>query len=155
MNKYVDENEVKADGELLGKIRYKPYNAFISIFIFALILLLLRTTAAYIICAILILLVIAGIIFIKDRVILDVFDDCLVLHDEKDDRKVILIPIEKITRWEIARNSSFTTSIYTDDPELPVINFDCFATGKVHYLLRKVADDKQSINIGADIRKKR
>lgn len=155
MKKYVNRNEVRTDGKILGKVRYKPYHAFISIIIFAFILLILKTTAVYIISAILILLAIAGILFIRDRVILEVYDDCLLLHDEKNDDRVIQIPIEKITRWEIARNSSFTTSIYTDDPELSVISFDCFATGKVHYLLRRVADDKQSINIGADIRRKK
>ena len=148
-----DRDLIRSDGKFIGKVGYKPYSAFITIFVFALLLLILRNTAAYIASALLFLLAVAGLVFIKDRPILEVYDDCVIIHDEKDSLKAIRIPLSEITKWETSRNSSFQTVLYTIDKDQPVLSFECFSIGNVNYLLKQVMYEKQSTELGMRKRK--
>ena len=144
------DNQIETKGKLIGTVNYKPYKALITIAVFAAVLLLIKTTIAIVFSLLLFLLAAAGMFFIKDRPILEVYDNCLVLYNES--KQAQIIPLDEITKWD-SGSSSFQTVLYLKDPQTPSIIFECFDTGKVINYLKEAIPEKQSIEMGIEIRK--
>ncbi len=153
MLKYEKRNQILDQGRLVGKINFKPFSAFLIIGVFAVLLFMIRTVISMITGSLLLFLGICGLLFIKDRPIVEVYPSSLILYNEKNSDEAVLIPLSEISKWETSRTSSFSVDIYTNIPENPMISFDCFSTGKVISLFKEVMPQKQSVQIGAEFRR--
>ena len=152
-NEYMKRSEIIENGKLIGKINYKPVNAFIIMTVFGLILFFAKNAILTVLACLILLLTVCGMIFIKDRPVLEVYSDALILYDEKDETLAIRIPNKYINKWDVSSNGSFTTQIYLADKNNTIIQFECFSTGKVINLLKETMKEKQAMQIGVEIRK--
>ena len=86
MLKYEKRNQILDQGRLVGKINFKPFSAFLIIGVFAVLLFMIRTVISMITGSLLLILGICGLLFIKDRPIVEVYPSSLILYNEKKQR---------------------------------------------------------------------
>lgn len=149
-NQFENINELNENGKLLGSITYKPNKTILIVMVVG--------------CACIVLfrnlfgLVFGGFIFalacfvfftVKDHKVMDVYDDALILYDNKDDSRVLQLSLDEIVEWNVNRDENYLITLKLKDGEQ--LGAQTFQVNEVNHLLKRVLPGKSTDEI---VRKK-
>ena len=142
-NKYIPVDQIEITGTLEKRVMFKnPIPAYATALTGAAMFLLKNTTTT-VIGILLIICALCYIFLVKDRNTVDVYDDCVVVYDEKDAKLARKIMYDEITEWSFfdsnVRNSCIILTL-SDNTQIATTTFQL---AKYFNALRKTIPQKE------------
>ena len=137
---YVDKNEVLCDGVFVGTLNYKPIGSYVLLTAMGIGLIALRSTTSLIIGIVMIGFVAVTFFMVKDKKLMDLYSDALLIYDPNDQSRVMKLDYEKLECWSVDmanRNIVFTLKNET------TMTISCPSYLKAFELLSKAVPDKK------------
>ena len=142
-NKYIPVEQIEVTGNLVNRVMFKnPIPAYATALTGAAMFLLKNTTTT-VIGVLLIICALCYIFLIKDRHTVDVYDDCVVLYDEKDERLARKIMYDEITEWSFFDSNVRNSCIILTLGDNTQIATTTFQLAKYFNSLRKTIPQKE------------
>ena len=132
--------EAGVEGEPEARIGGRPVGAILLTGIAGLLLLLVPVLTARILAVMLLALALALVLFVPNRVFLELYKDHLLLIGPNDSEPALLIGYESIAEWRIDNGDAFRLYFTLADGE--EVSCDCFATYRTERELMRTLGDK-------------
>lgn len=140
---YVPVEQIVVTGNLIRKIMNKnPVPAAVSIPLGAR-LFILKDTACYIIGGCLILAAIIYLVVVKDRKTFDIYDDCVIVYNDKDDNLARKVMNEDIYEWTFYDSNQQNSCIIFTLNDYSKFAKTTFLLAKCVDALRKTIPEKE------------
>lgn len=143
---YEYKQELEENGKLIGEIGYKPTESILFILIVGIVCLyVFHNKFGYLFGGFLIIVGSISQIVAREKEVVEVYDDAILLYDEKDKERVLRLPLDRIIEWNITREPDYAITITLDnDQEFKAVTFQ---TEKAYNLLNKVLPDKSQSEV--------
>ena len=137
--RYENVSDLEITGSLKGRISLRPITQILMRGVIGICLLLLRTKYSMIGGAFFLLLAAAGFLLIKDRPVMDFYDDVVVIYNAKDSSEAFKLPFEQLKLWSVdASDSKVFFTLYDDT----VIGVSSSRYLRVYNMLVKLVPEK-------------
>ena len=141
---YKPVSEIKENGKLLGKVGYKPMSAVIVLCIAAILFLFIGHLFGIlmaVLCA-----AGAGYIYfgLKDRQVMDVYDDALIFHHPEDASLGIRFKPDQIKQWTVNKDGSYQIALTLKDQNIYVMS--TYQISNANRMLKKLMPKKNGTN---------
>ena len=141
---YVPVSQITVSGNLIKTIMYKNNTAVYLAIPIALGLILIRHVLTIITGFVILAAVFFALTRVKDRKVVDMYDGCLVIYDEKDLELARKLLLEDIYEWTIRdSNQNASCAIFTMNYG-ERISRNTFQLVKCYNTLRDLMPDKES-----------
>ncbi len=144
---YQDITEVQTKGNKVKSIGYKPVFATIVIAILAICLIATLNWAAIVLGAFILIIDIVTIICVKDRTVMDIYDQGVLLYDSDDNSKAYFIDYDDVQRWTAKKNNGANEAIYFKLNDGTEIYKNTFQSSKAFRQLNLLIGDKEELAI--------
>lgn len=105
---YVPASQLKPEGTLERTIKYKPILGCLLLMVFGVAALVMRTTFGYILGGIIIVMSLIMLFGMKDKKVLDIYSEGVVVYAKESDTQAMYIPYDMISEWSVERTTSGT-----------------------------------------------
>lgn len=119
---FVNARDIEITGTLKEKISLKPVARIILRGVIGIALCFLRTRMTIIAGIFFLVIAVAGYFLIKDKPVMDIYDDAVVVYDEKDDTKACKIIYEDLNMWSVDSTNNKVYFTLQDDSVISVNN---------------------------------
>ena len=141
---YVPVSQITVSGNLIKTTMYKNNTAVYLAIPIALGLILIRHVLTIITGLVILVAVFFALTKVKDRRVVDMYDDCLVIYDEKDPELARKLLLEDIYEWTIRdSNQNASCAIFTMNYGERITR-NTFQLVKCYNTLRDLMPDKES-----------
>ena len=137
---YFDRKQILCDGMFVGTLNYKPFGAMVLIAAIGVGLILLKTKVAVIVGICFLAFGILSFFLLKDRKVLDLYTDALVVYDPTDNEKAFKLEYEDLDHWSVDSASRSIVFALKDERSFTV---SCPRYVRAYNLLLKAAPDKK------------
>ncbi|MBQ3383791.1 MAG: hypothetical protein IJG59_01105 [Erysipelotrichaceae bacterium] len=141
MNKteYINASDIEITGNLKERISLKPVIRIILRGVIGAVLCFLRTKLTIIAGIFFLVIAVAGYFMIKDKPVMDIYNDAVVVYDEMDPSKACKIMYEDLKMWSVDSTNNRVYFTLQDDSIVSVNNSRYL---KVYDTLTKLIPDK-------------
>ena len=136
---YVNIADIELSGKLLDRITMRPIGQIVALTAIGAALIMLKTKVAVIAGILFLALAAASLIIIKDRPVLDFYDDCIVVYNNTDSTKAIRISMDELKMWTVDASDNKAVFTLTDGEVLTVHTARYL---KVYAILTKLVGEK-------------
>ena len=144
VNGFVPVSQITVNGTFVKTIMYKNNTAVYLAIPIALGLILIRHVLTIITGLVILAAVFFALTKVKDRRVVEMYDDCLVIYDEKDPELARKLLLEDIYEWTIRdSNQNASCAIFTMNYGERVSR-NTFQLVKCYNTLRDLMPDKES-----------
>lgn len=151
--RYENVTDLHPQGKKLGSVGVRPNLSIAFVFVFGIFLIAMFPNAVGIVSGLLVMALSLAYLFgVKEHPILDVYERQLLVYDEKDPAKAMMIDKDDVKEYFIARSDSTDIDLRLNDGEVLVLH--SMQKNKAYSLLSKVLPDKASDDMNLKNRKR-
>lgn len=151
--RYENKKDLSVQGKKLGSIGVRPNLSIGFAFIFGIFLIVMFPNLVGIVSGILVIALSLVYLFgVKEHPVLDVYESALLVYDEKDPEKAMLINKDEVKEFFISRNDSTDIDLRLNDGNVIILH--SMQKNKAYSLLSKVLPGKASDDMNLKNRKR-
>ena len=138
---YVDINDCKCDGKLVKAIRFKPKKAQYIITFIGILLMIPNNLFSRLLGAFCILIALAVIMYVKDRNVLDIYDEGILFYGDREGKTAAFVRYEEMENWNVNHDGGHdTVEITLNDGRF--LSFDTFEADEAYRTLYNLQREK-------------
>ena len=149
--KYENRDKSRITGSLQGSISLRPIGQIVTRGVLGICLLLLKTKYSIFAGIFFLLLAFIGLLFIKDKPVMDVYDDSVIIYNLRDSSEAYQIYFIDLKQWSVDASDNKVYFTLNDDTVIPVRTSRYL---KAYNLLVKSVPDKSEPSTMEKIRER-
>ncbi len=144
---YQDIAEVQTRGNKIKSIGYKPVVATVIMALLAVAFIITLKTIAILLGVFILIIDVITIVCVKDRTVMDIYDQGVLLYDSEDRTKAYFIDYADVERWTAKKDSGANEAIYFKLNDGTEVYKNTFQSARAFRQLNLLIGDKEELAI--------